>query len=110
MKYAKQLLIGSILVALSGCTQPQPRPQIIETVIAVRTNGCTITKIDIKAGPDLYSSSCPEDLQWKQGKQTNTMLHSATLDAQKQLEDAQAKVSALNKLTPDERKSLGLEK
>lgn len=107
-------LLLTVLLGLAGCNQNHA-PYVKdaagktnafyrETVLVTRTNGCTISKLEIDAesSPTLYVSSCPESLHWEESSGKTTTGYAVLVEKET------LKQKAMSKLIDEEKKALGL--
>ena len=102
---------------LTACNQDQPRdPNIGYVKYDVTVDGCKVKYVDNPRGSNFFIAKCPGESvttthQQQNGKSQTTIPVVTTQevdDLKKKLADAEAKQAALNKLSPEDKKALGI--
>lgn len=115
MKYI--LLFVAIVFLLSGCKEDNRDRNVGTADYELQAEGCTVKHIDNPKGYNFFIAKCPaasETISWQQqsGKSSYTTATVVTKEQVKnlrdQLEIAEAKEKALNKLSDVEKRLLGI--
>lgn len=109
------LMVGAV-AGLSGCKEENRDRNVGTADYELQAEGCTVKHIDNPKGYNFFIAKCPaesETISWQKpsGKTSYTTATVVTKEAQKlrdQLEIAEAKEKALNKLSDVEKRLLGI--
>lgn len=110
-------LVFAAAAGLSGCNETSNRdPNVGYVKYEIAVDGCNVKYVDNPRGANFFVAKCPAESttvthQQQNGKSTTTIPVVTTKeveDLEKKLADAKAKQSALDKLSPEDKKALGI--
>ena len=113
----KKILAIVGMLMLAGCNENGNRdPNIGYVKYEVAVDGCQVKYVDNPKGSNFFIAKCPGDSSTvthiqQNGKSQTTIPVVTTQevdDLKKKLADAEAKQAALNKLSPEDKKALGI--
>lgn len=114
------LVICAVLLTtsalLSGCRDDGPNSNIGYVKYEIAVDGCQVKYVDNPRGSNFFVARCPGESVTTTHIQQNGKSHTTVPvvttqevdDLKKKLAEAQAKQAALDKLTPEDRKLLGI--
>jgi hypothetical protein len=112
----KVLLIACAALALTACGNDNQGPRVAYVKYEVAADGCDIKYIDNPKGSNFFIAKCPAAsttvTHIQQNGKSQTTIPVVTTqeveDLEKKLADVKAKQAALSKLSPEDKKALGI--
>lgn len=108
------LLLSAVLVMLAGCKEDNRDRNVGVADYEIQAEGCTVKYIDNPKGYNFFIAKCPAESETvtyrrQSGKTQYTTATVVTSESlRKQLSEVEAKEAALAKLSPEDKKALGI--
>lgn len=112
----KLVLLFAGVLLLAGCRVEDRDPNIGYVKYEVTVDGCQVKFVDNPRGSNFFIAKCPGEsvttTHIQQNGKSQTTIPVVTTqevdDLKKRLADAEAKQTALSKLSPEDKKALGI--
>ena len=112
----KKLLILLPMLMLAGCGPESNVPRNAYVKYEIEADGCNVKAIENPRGANFFIAKCPAEsvttTHVQQNGKSSTTIPVVTTkeveDLEKKLADVKAKQAALSKLSPEDKKALGI--